>query len=161
MLIDRAPDGTPAAGLSQDTGCGEVEARRAVPADKEIRRFVEPSHEECRVHIMRYKHRATWLAKAKGGDPLAGLCMSAISRWLNVMLTEYSACACCDTVFPDSEFPRAFLVLIPVEHDPEHVKAMVDGISVLQRERRPMAGRSGIDREGLSAAPRRGNDQIH
>ena len=127
MLIDRAPDGTPAAGLSQDTGCGEVEARRAVPADKEIRQFVEPSHEECRVHIMRYKHRATWLAKAKGGDPLAGLCMSAISRWLNVMLTEYSACACCDTVFPDSEFPRAFLVSFRWSMIPNTLKQWLTG----------------------------------
>jgi hypothetical protein len=133
-----------------------------VPADKEIRRFVEPSHEECRVHVMRYKHRATWLAKAKGGDPLAGLCISAISRWLNAMLTEYSACACCDKVFPDSDFPRAFLVLIPVEHDPEHVKAMVDAVCryCSENDDQWLVDQS-VDRVGLSAAPRRGNDQIH
>jgi hypothetical protein len=78
------------------------------------------------------------------------------------MLTEYSACACCDTVFPDSNFPRAFLVLIPVEHDPEHVKAMVDGVCryCSENDDQWLVDPS-VDRVGLSAAPRRGNDQIH
>ena len=71
--------------------------------------------------------RTTWITKANGGDRVAGLCISAISRWLNVMLTEHSACACCDTVFPDSEFPRAFLVLIPAKEDPDTLRQWLTG----------------------------------
>ena len=123
---------------------------------------LKPPDDECRVHIMRYRDRTTWIKKANGGDRVAGLCISAISSWLNLMLRGHSTCACCDTVFPDSEFPRAFLVLIPAEQNPENVEAMVDGVCrYCSKNDDQWLVDQGIDREGLSAAPRRANDQIH
>ncbi len=121
-----------------------------------------PPDDECHVHIMRYKDRTTWITKANGGDRVAGLCISAISRWLNVRLTEHSACACCDAIFPESEFPRAFLVLIPAKEHPDNVKAMVDGVCryCSKNDDQWLVDQS-VNREGLSAAPRRAKDQIH
>jgi hypothetical protein len=123
---------------------------------------ITPPDDGCRVHIMRHKDRTAWIVKANGGDRVAGLCLLAISRWMNVMWKESSACACCDTVFPDSEFPRAFLVLVPADENPENVKAAVDAVCrYCSKNDDQWLVDQGIHREGLSAAPRRGNDQIH
>ena len=84
---------------------------------------ITPLDEECRVHIMRHKDRTAWIAKANSGDRDTGLCLSAISRWMNVMSKEYSACACCDTVFPDSENPaRTFFFLFRRRKIPKRSK---------------------------------------
>jgi hypothetical protein len=123
---------------------------------------ITPLDEECRVHVMRHKDRTAWIVKANSGDRVAELCLLAISRWMNVMWKEYSACACCDTVFPDSEFPRAFLVLVPAEENPENVKTAVDAVCrYCSKNDDQWLVNQGVHREGLSAATRRGSDQIH
>ncbi len=82
-----------------------------------------------RVHIIRYKDRDQWRAEALAGNEVAKLCQWATSQWMRSLRNkDLAACACCEVAFQEGDVPQAFIVLIPVESDPEMVRAKAAGI---------------------------------
>jgi len=78
------------------------------------------------------------------------------------MATEHSACSCCDTVFSQGDVPRAFIVLIPVEQDPEKVKAKAGAVcSECSKHDDEWLVDQGVHRKGLSVTTARPGDQTH
>jgi len=53
------------------------------------------------------------------------VCVWATGAFTWAMPHEPSYCGCCDTLFSAGDVPQAFVVLIPIEHDQEKVKAHV------------------------------------
>jgi len=74
-------------------------------------------------HVVRREHQKDWWVKAANGDEQAKLCMSAATHFMRAIPKGTSACACCDVPFSPGDVPQAFIVLIPVERDPERTRA--------------------------------------
>jgi hypothetical protein len=85
----------------------------------------EEGIEDCRAYVVRKEHRKEWKAKVDVRDEGASLCVWAAGAFIRAMPHEQCNCGCCDTLFSAGDVPQAFVVLIPIEHDQEKVKAHV------------------------------------
>jgi hypothetical protein len=117
---------------------------------------------EYRVYVVRREHQKEWLAKAQGGDETAKVCMWAGKNFMKAMRQEHSVCACCDRVFSGVDIPRAMVVLIPAEPDPEKVKAQAGGVCAecSKHDDQWLVDES-TRRIGLSKAGMRPGDKAH
>ena len=124
---------------------------------------MEPKTEEFRVYIVRRQHLDEWRAKMDGGDEIAKTCLWAIKNFLDEMPTEHSVCSCCDMVFPPRRVPRAFIVLIPAEYDPQTVKARAAAVCrECSKQEDKWLVDQGIRREdGLPPTGLRPGDRVH
>jgi hypothetical protein len=115
-----------------------------------------------RFHIMRYEDRYAWRAKARSGGETANICLWAAENWMKDLPTEHSVCPCCHTVFSPTDVPRAFIVLIPVETDPERVKARAAGVCAecCKHDDQWLVAQ-GLGLTGLAPTTARPGDRVH
>lgn len=125
-----------------------------MPADDQSGQF--------RVYILRLRDRADWVAKVNAGDEIAQLCMWAASKWRRAIATEHSACTCCDRTLSSVEKPQAYIVLIPLDEDPEKVAASAGGVcsECSEHDDRWIIDQ-GVHRSGMSLAGVRPADRIN
>jgi|SRR5215472_16148674 len=83
--------------------------------------------EECHIYIVRRADQEEWMAKAKEGEGIAAVCMRAGGEFVKDIPNESLRCTCCDVLFSPSNLPDAFIVMIPVEHDPSNFDVQTQG----------------------------------
>ncbi len=117
--------------------------------------------ENCCVYILRHTDSDRWIANAETDDAVK-LCLWAALEYMRSLGAEFSACACCDTVFSQAYIPESFVVLIPVEEDLQTVKADVRGVCLeCSKHDDDWLIDQGVHREGLAPTPARLGDSIN
>lgn len=118
--------------------------------------------DQCDVYIVRRADEEEWMAKAQEGEGIAILCMRAVGQFMNDMANEPLHCTCCEALFSPSNLPEAFVVLIPVQHDPKDFSTQTQGVcSKCSQNDNTWIVDNGPRREGLSPATARPSDNIH
>ena len=84
--------------------------------------------EECHIYIVRRADQEEWMAKAKEGEGIAAVCMRAGGEFVKDIPNGSLRCTCCDALFSPSNLPDAFIVMIPVEHDPSNFDVQTQGV---------------------------------
>jgi hypothetical protein len=106
--------------------------------------------------------RKSGAPRRKMRDDVAKLCINAASNFVRAIPNEAAGCCCCDTFFSPDDKPPAFIILIPVEEDPEivraHAKAVCAECSSHDDE---WLIEQGVRREGLAPTPPRPGDRVH
>jgi hypothetical protein len=122
----------------------------------------ENETEECRVYIVRKEDQKEWRAKAQNGDDVAKLCINTAGNFMRAIPNAPMGCCCCDTLFSSDDKPPAFIILVPVEEDPNMVRANARAVcSECGRHDNAWLIEQGVRREGLAPTPARPGDQIH
>lgn len=116
--------------------------------------------EECHVYIVRRADQEEWMAKAKEGEGIALVCMRAAGQFMKDISNEPLRCTCCEALFSASNLPEAFIVMIPVDHDPKDFSTQTRGVCTdcSKNDNRWIVD-NGPGREGLTAA--RPHDKLH
>ena len=83
--------------------------------------------EECHVYIVRRADQEEWMAQAKEGEGIAAVCMRAAGEFTKNISKESLHCTCCNALFSPSNLPEAFIILIPVKHDPDNFDVQTHG----------------------------------
>jgi hypothetical protein len=84
--------------------------------------------EECSVYIVRKADQEEWTAMAKEGEGIAVVCMRAAGQFMKDISNEALHCTCCEALFSPSNLPEAYIVLIPVKHDPDNFDVQTQGV---------------------------------
>jgi hypothetical protein len=84
--------------------------------------------EECHIYVVRRSDQEEWMAKAKEGEGIAAVCMRAIGQFMEDISNGELHCTCCEALFSRSNLPEAFIVLIPVKHDPDNFDVQTQGV---------------------------------
>ena len=119
---------------------------------------------EFRIYIVRRADQPKWFTKARGGDEVAKTCIWAGSKYMKVVRKGgQSQCSICSKAFSRKDGPSAFLVLIPVEWDPETVRAKAAGLCAdcSIRDDRSLSDEIARREGWLSTGPPRPGDQVH
>jgi hypothetical protein len=119
--------------------------------------------ERYRIHIVRRQDQNAWAARARIGDEVARICTWASSNFMKAIRAGHSTCACCNRVFAGNVVPRAFVVLIPVEREPDQIKAKAGGVCAeCSNHGDQWIVDQCMDRQVLMGAPTlNGDDRIH
>jgi hypothetical protein len=118
--------------------------------------------EQCNVYIVRRADQKEWMAKAQEGEGIAVVCMRAAGQFMKDIPNEPLHCTCCEALFSPSNLPEAFIVLIPVKHDPDNFSAQTQGVcSECSKNDNRWIVDNGPKREGLSPTTARSGDDIH
>jgi len=122
----------------------------------------ENEAEKYRVYIVRKENRNEWRTKAQNGDDVAKLCINTAANFMRAIPHEPMGCGCCDTPFLPNDRPPTFIVLIPVEEDPEKVRARAMAVCLeCSKHDDAWLIEQGPRREGLSPTSARSTDKIH
>ena len=122
----------------------------------------EDEAEKCHVYIVRKEDQKEWRTKAQNGNDVAKLCINTAANFMRAIPNEPMGCGCCDAPFLPDDRPPAFIVLIPVEKDPEKVKARAMGVCLeCSKHDNAWLIEQGPRREGLSITPAQSTDKIH
>jgi hypothetical protein len=114
------------------------------------------------VYIVRRADQKEWMAKAQEGEGIAGICMRSAGQFIKDMSNEPLHCTCCEARFSPSNLPEAFIVLIPVEHDPKDFSVHTHGVcSECSKNDNRWILDNGPNREGLSPTTARPEDKTH
>ena len=84
--------------------------------------------EECHLYIVRRADQEEWTAKAEEGEGIAAVCMRAAGQFMKDISDGAMHCTCCEALFSPSNLPEAYVVLIPVEHDPDNFDVQTQGV---------------------------------
>ena len=118
--------------------------------------------EQCDVYIVRKADQEEWMAKAQEGEGIALVCMRAVGQFMKDIYSEPLHCSCCETLFSPSNLPEAFIVLIPVEHDPKDFSTQTRGVcSECSKNDNRWIVDNGPRRDGLSPSTGRPGDKLH
>jgi len=83
--------------------------------------------EGCHIYIVRRADQEEWMAQAKEGEGIAVVCMRAAGQYTKNIPNKSLHCTCCEALFSQSNLPDAFIVLIPVKHDPGNFDVQTQG----------------------------------
>ena len=84
--------------------------------------------EESHIYIVRGADQEDWMAQAKEGEGIAVVCMRAAGQYTKNISNKSLHCTCCEALFSQSNLPDAFIVLIPVKHDPDNFDVQTQGV---------------------------------
>jgi hypothetical protein len=122
----------------------------------------EQKSEAFRFHVMRYEHRHAWRAEARNGREIAKLSLSAAEDWMTELAADDLGCPCCSRMFSPGDIPRAFIVLIPTEPDPEGFKAFAAGVCADCCKHDDLwLIEQGVASAGPAPTTRRRDDRVH
>jgi len=115
------------------------------------------------IYVLRQADKEEWEAKARTGDEIARRCISAVKNFARGLLNgELTLSGCCERLFLSSDVPQAFLVLIPVKYDPNHVTVQVWGMcEECSKHDNQWLVDQGPKREGLAPTPPRSGQTSH
>ena len=118
--------------------------------------------EGFQLYIVRKADEKEWMAKAKEGEGIAVVCMRAAGQFMKDLANEPLRCTCCDGEFSPANLPHAYVILIPVNHDPSDFSVQTQAVcSECSKNDNSWIVENGPKREGLSPTPARRGDGIH
>jgi hypothetical protein len=118
--------------------------------------------EQCEVYIVRAADQKEWMAKAQEGEGIAVVCMHAAGQFMKDIPNEPLHCTCCGALFSPSNLPDAFIVLIPVKHDPRDFSVQTQGVCPeCSKNDNSWIMDNGPKREGLTPTAARPGDKLH